>query len=204
MLGCQTKSRTAVCPGSPVRNVYGRFVTPSGTFPGNEFAIVTNGNPNLATGLAFDGANYLLCWSENFGATNSNVKVQFLNQNGQAAGTAFTPFTTQGTNPPMFAGLRFDGTQYFAVASLALDPNTSAEMWGLFIPSSSARPQLNIAAPAGNQRSLSLVGTPGIIYAIQFSTNLGLTNWTAVTTNSPTNSGTFSFTDTGTTNLRIF
>jgi hypothetical protein len=44
------------------------------------------------------------------------------------------------------------------------------------------------------QFSLSLTGTPGINYAIQISTNLALSNWTAVVTNSPTN-GTFNFTD---------
>jgi hypothetical protein len=55
----------------------------------------------------------------------------------------------------------------------------------------------------GDQFPLLLTGTPGINYAIQVSTNLGLPNWTALTTNSPTN-GPFSFTDSNATNASRF
>ena len=70
---------------------YGRFVTPVGTFPGNEFVIITNGNPRVPV-LAFDGADYPLCWNTNMGnadfvATNTDVRFQFLNGAGQPVGS---------------------------------------------------------------------------------------------------------------------
>ena len=83
-------------------------------------------------------------------------------------------------------------------------PSNDAGVYGAFIPASTAPPQCDPGASYGNQQfSLTLTGTPGINYAIQISTNLALSNWTAVVTNSPTN-GTFSFTDTHATNKSRF
>jgi hypothetical protein len=41
-------------------NLYGRLVSPAGTFSGNEIAMVTDTNNPTIPSLAFDGANYLL------------------------------------------------------------------------------------------------------------------------------------------------
>jgi hypothetical protein len=61
-----------------------------------------------------------------------------------------------------------------------------------------------VGAPiTSGQFPLQLAGTPGIDYAIQFSTNLAVNNWTPIVTNSPTN-GTFSFTDTAASNKMRF
>jgi hypothetical protein len=172
-----------------VGSIYGRFVTPSGTFLGNEFSIETNVNKALLA-VAFDGANYLFC---------SDVQCQFLNANGQPAGPQFTPFSAQGNEVPLFATVIYDGKQFVSVATLTAD--TNAAVYGAFIPASTTPPQFGSGASYGNsQFSLSLAGTPGINYAIQVATNLAAPNWTALVTNSPTN-GTFSFTDTGATNL---
>ena len=192
--------------GNPIWNIYGRFVTPSGTFPGNEFPIETNGNPVFQC-LAYDSANYLLSWNQNFGATNSNVYFQFLNASGQPMGPQFTPFSAQGSEVPLIANLLFDGTRFVSVTTLSaggFNPTNNAGIYGAFIPASTAPPQFDPGASYGNQQfSLTLTGTPGINYAIQISTNLSLSNWTAVVTNSPTN-GTFSFTDTHATNKSRF
>ena len=94
------------------------------------------------------------------------------------------------------AGLIFDGSRYAAIASYGLDPNTSAQIWGLFIPSSLTAPELEIAAPLKNQFRLSLVGTPGIDYRIEMTTNLTATTWTDITTNSAV-TGSFDYTDLG-------
>ena len=81
---------------------------------------------------------------------------------------------------------------------------TSGDVYGTFIPKSTAPLRLNVAGPlADAQFPLLLTGTPGINYAIQASTNLALTNWTALATNSPTN-GSFNFTDTHATNASRF
>jgi hypothetical protein len=195
--------------GNPIWNIYGRLVTTSGTFPGNEFAIVTTGNPAFP-GLAFDGINYLLCWNQNLGAPNSNVGFQFLNASGQPIGPLFTPFAAQGSNPPFCGEVVFDGTRFAVAATLAnLDVNfnfTSGDVYGTFIPKSTAPPRLDVAGPrVGAQFPLLLTGTPGINYTIQTSTDLKSTNWTTlVTTPVSAATGTFDITDTGATTTRRF
>jgi len=192
--------------GNPVWNIYGRFVTPAGSFPGNEFPIVTNGNPIYPI-PAFDGANYLLSWNQNFGATNSNVYSQFLNASGQPMGPQFTPFSAQGSEVPLLAVPIYDGRRFVSVATLSaggFSPTSNAGIYGAFIPASTAPPQFSTGASYTNKQfSLSLAGTPGINYAIQMTTNLASPNWTALATNSPTNV-TFNFTDTHATNAGRF
>ena len=193
-------------PGDVAKPIYGRFVTPAGAFLGNEFVIVTNGNARVPA-LAFDGANYLLCWNDNLTATNSTVQFQFLNASGQPAGPQFTPFTAQGSEVPLVAVPVFDGKQFVSVATLSaggFTPTTNAGVYGAFIPASTARPQFGSGATYGNKQfSLSLAGTPGINYAVQMATNLVAASWTSLATNSPTN-GTFTFTDSGATNRSRF
>lgn len=191
---------------SPIWKIYGRFVTPSGSFPGNEFAIVTNGNPIYPL-LAFDGVNYLLCWNVNFAATNSEAQFQFLNASGQPMGPQFTPFSAQGSEVPLIAVPNYDGKRFVSVATLSaggMTPTTNAGIYGVFIPASTAPPQFGPDASYGNKQfSLSLAGTPGINYAIQMTTNLVASSWTSLVTNSPTN-GTFTFTDPNATNRSRF
>jgi hypothetical protein len=189
--------------------IYGRFVTPAGSFLGSEFLVVTNGAARFPF-VAFDGANYLLSWirADTFGTTNSNVYFQFLDSNGQPIGCQFTPFSAHGKEAPQLAIPLFDGKRFVIVANLsagnAWSATNNAEIYGAFLPASTTRPQLAVAAPfANNQFSLSLAGTPGINYAIQVATNLVPSNWTSLVTNSPTN-GAFSFTDTGATNRSRF
>src|ERR1035441_1562860 len=192
--------------GNAIWNLYGRFVTPSGTFLGNEFAIVTNGNPTFP-GLAFDGANYLLCWNQGgVFATNASVQFQFLNSSGQPTGPQFAPFTAQGNKVPLLAPLLYDGKRFVSVATLSANgwsATNNADIYGTFILASTAPPMLTPNNRIGTQFSLQLTGTPGINYAVQVSTNLALSNWTAVVTNSPTN-GTFGFTDTSAANKSRF
>lgn len=197
-------------------DIYGRLVSQTGTFPGNEFTMVTNSGNEVLPALAFDGANYLMAWGqESFSSTNSNIRFQFFNRSLAAVGPQFTLFPVQGTNTPLitFNGVIFDGT-HFAIAAtvgtVALDPNQgvtnipSGLVYGAFIPSSTASPRVDATGSlVGTQFSLQLTGTPGINYALQFSTNLASPNWTAFATNSPTN-GIFNFTDTSATNKNRF
>ena len=137
--------------------------------------------------------------------------MRFFDRTGQALGSEFSPFTAQGTNQPVLGVPLFDGTRFLIVGTLgnnALGNNgfnfSSGDVYGTFIPKSTAAPRLSVASPFANgQFSLLLTGTPGINYAIQTSSNLALTNWTALVTNSPTN-GTFSFTDIHATNASRF
>ena len=85
-------------------------------------------------------------------------------------------------------------------------PTNNAGIYGVFILASTAPPIFTPGAAYASQHfSASLAGTPGINYAIQMATNLIAPSWTALVTNSPTNSTfTFTFTDTSATNRSRF
>jgi hypothetical protein len=202
-------------------DLYGRLVSQTGTFPGSELHLVTDVGSQQIPAVAFDGANYLLTWNDmhwnsdgSLNTTNFNIHFQYFNGSGSAIGPEFASLPSQGTNSPFLAlnGLIFDGTRFAMAATLAtlqsdaqgnITNIPSSEVYGAFIPSSTASPTLTASNLVGTQFPLQLIGTPGINYAIQISTNLALSNWTAVVTNSPTN-GTFSFTDTHATNASRF
>lgn len=186
--------------------IYGRLVSQTATFPGNERALTTGPNQVIPS-LAFDGADYLLTYGFDSNTTNSDrtLRCQFIDRSANPVGTIFTPFAPQGTNVPLFAlnGILFDGTR-FALAATVGTLGTSGAVFGAFIPASTTPPTLaSIGSLVGTQFPLLLTGTPGINYAVQISTNLSMSNWTAVVTNSPTN-GTFSFTNANATNASRF
>ena len=193
-------------------HIFGRLVNTSGTVLTNQITIANDPGAQRFPFSAFDGSNYLVAWNDGYGTTNSNLILRFFNRTGQPLGSEFSPFTAQGTNQPFAGAPLFDGAKYLVVgslvSSLTLAPGgfnaASGDVYGTFIPKSTAAPQLSVASPFANgQFSLLLTGTPGINYAIQTSSNLALTNWTALVTNSPTN-GTFSFTDIYATNASRF
>lgn len=141
------------------------------------------------------------------GSTNSQVVFQFFNQSASGIGPEFTLFSPQGTNAPFGGGVLFDGNR-FEITAIVGGINggnipSSTGTWGTFLSKSTASPMLTASNRVGTQFPLQLTGTPGINYAIQSSTNLALSNWTAFVTNSPTN-GIFSFTDTQATNKSRF
>ena len=192
-------------PNPSIWNFYGRVVSPAGTFPGNEAALVTDANSPIYPGLAFDGANYLMAWHA--GLTNSQIEFQFFNPSAHAIGPEFNLFSSQGTNAPVFGGVLFDGNRFEITATLGGFNGgrftSGTGTWGAFISKSTVAPTLTVSARDGTQFPIELTGTPGINYAIQTSANLALGNWTAVVTNSPTNAA-FTFTDTHATNSSRF
>jgi hypothetical protein len=190
-------------------NLYGRLVSSSGTFPGNEVVMVTDANFPVYPSLAFDGADYLMAWSAR---SNSQIQFQFVNQSASPVGPEFNLFSPQGANAPVFGSVLFDGSRFEITAIVGgatgigpsgLNFTSSTGTWGTFLSKSTAAPTLAASNRVANRFSLQLTGTPGINFAIQFSTNLAMSNWSAIITNSPTN-GTFTFTDTGATNRSRF
>ncbi|PYI87839.1 MAG: hypothetical protein DME26_04875, partial [Verrucomicrobia bacterium] len=130
-------------PSSSDFDIYGRFVSPTGSFPGNEIALVTGTRDQVLPGVAFDGASYLLSWTDGgFVSTNPVAKFQFLNPAAQAIGPQFMPFAPQGTNSPVLAGSLFDGSRFAVVATLAnVGTNFtffSGDVYGTFITPISA------------------------------------------------------------------
>lgn len=203
-------------PSPIIWDFYGRLVSPAGAFPGSEVGLVIDTGNQVLPSLAFDGSNYLLAWGDgSFNTTNATIRFRFFDRAASPVGPSFTLFSAQGTNAPLspFNGLLFDGTQFAVAATLgAVQTDTngtvngfpSGDVYGGFIPKSTAPPRLDVAGPlVGAQLPLRLTGTPGINYTIQAITNLGLTDWTTLVTNSPT-TGTFNFTDPHATNANRF
>ncbi len=203
-------------PSAPIWDLYGRPVSQSGTFPSNELTLVNDPGNQWIPAVAFDGSNYLLAWTDmSSSITNTMIRFRFFDPAGSPVGQGFAPYTDQGTNAPLFAfnGLVFGGSQFASAATLGaleVDANgnfvglLSGDVYGAFLPASSAPPRLAVTGPrVGTQFPLLLTGTPGMSYAITAGMALAATNWTALVTNSPT-IGTFSFIDNAATNATRF
>ncbi|MEK6259848.1 MAG: Ig-like domain-containing protein [Planctomycetota bacterium] len=58
--------------GSLFQDIYGQFVTTSGTLSGSPFVIASHPNNQTAPTVAFNGTHYLVAWNDNFGTDNRN------------------------------------------------------------------------------------------------------------------------------------
>jgi hypothetical protein len=204
-------------------DLYGRLISPTGTFPGSELHLVTDPGSQEFPNLAFDGSEYLMSWtdahwsdSESLDVTNHKIRFQYFDRSGSPVGSEFTNFPTVGTNAPLlsFNGLIFDGTRYAMAAILGTIAFTggnvsgipSSEVYGSFIPKSTPPtppPQLTPLNYTNGQFSLQHNGAAGTNYVIQVSINMAVNNWLSVVTNTATG-GTFSFSDTHATNTSRF
>lgn len=174
--------------GWPDWNLCGRLVSPSGTALGNEQTLV---NEQAAfPALAFDGSNYLLLWGFDSTTTNTDLTIhaRFLDRSANAIGPIFTPFPTQGTNPPLLPidGVLFDGTRYLLTATFAtfilngtdVTGLAGGDVYGRFLPASTQPPVFTKASLAGGSFQTGLKLVPGQTYTIETSTNLP--DWTPV------------------------
>src|SRR3972149_4606149 len=59
-------------PNPTIWDIYGRMVSPAGTFPGNEFPITISPGDQVAPFIAFDGSNYFVAWSDLRNDLNDN------------------------------------------------------------------------------------------------------------------------------------
>jgi len=175
--------------GWPEFQLCGRLVSQTGVALGDELVLVSE-HASFPT-IAFDGANYLLAWGYNTSTTNSNqtIHAQFFNRSASAIGPIFTPFSTQGTNPPLLPleGLLFDGQRFLLTAtfgSFVLAPTgdvmgfAGGDVYGRFLPRSTTVPIFTNSTVAGGNFQGQLIVAPGMTYTIEVSTNLQ--NWTAV------------------------
>lgn len=107
--------------GSGEWDIFGRFVTTSGTVLTNRIAISTAPGRQILPSVAFDGANYLVGWLDGFGSTNgtnANTKARFLDSAGAALSSEFILSSTQGSKASLTPSLLFDGRRFFGVVGL--------------------------------------------------------------------------------------
>jgi hypothetical protein len=169
--------------GQPDWQLCGRFVSPAGTALGSELVLVTE----VATfpALAFDGDNYLLAWGFDTFTTNADrtIHARFLDRSANVIGPIFTPFPTEGTNPPLLPlnGVLFDGSQFVLTATFGgfiLDGTgnvtgfAGSDVYGKFVPRSTQPPLFMPASIGGGLFQTQLKVVPGQTYTIESSTNL--------------------------------
>jgi hypothetical protein len=134
--------------------VYGRIVTPAGTFAGAGFIISGTTERARDHAVAFDGTNFLVVFNGT-GDYRSNVYGQFVNQGGSLVGGTFLidDSPDPSDNPPAVV---FGGTTYLVVFNDETGGyNTGAwDIYGRLVsPSGSVLPdRLAIAVDAGAQR----------------------------------------------------
>ena len=202
-------------PNPAIWNLYGRLISPDGTFPTNEVAMVpvfSNINSAVYPSIGFDGTNYLLAWNEGgLGLTNSQIVFQFFNPSAAPAGPQFQLFSPQATNTPFLGGVLFAGSRFeitaimggaTGVGSSALNFTSGTRTWGTF--QGTATPLVVTTTSLPN-------GTHGAAYSQTLSAYSGQTpySWTnssgtlppgltlaanGLISGTPTTNGTFNFT----------
>ncbi|OHB69328.1 MAG: hypothetical protein A2W23_03740 [Planctomycetes bacterium RBG_16_43_13] len=98
-------------------DIWGRFITTSGTLAGSRFAISSASGDQYQPQTKFDGTRYLVVWPEDRTGT-MDVYGQFVSTSGSLAGgeiAVSTAVSTMPGGPYSRVHLDFDGTNYFVV-----------------------------------------------------------------------------------------
>jgi len=169
--------------GQPVWKLCGRQVSPGGSPLGSERVLVDESATFPA--LAFDGTSYLLVWGYESATTSSNITVhaRYVGPDGRAQGGIFSPLPRQGGYPPLLPlnGLCYDGTRFLLAATygaFVLDAQgeitgfSGGDVYGAFIPRSSAPPVFTNVGLANGVLKGELIMVPGLTYTVETSTNL--------------------------------
>ena len=133
-------------PDSTLWDIYGRIVTPSGTFPGFEFPISTEtGNQNFPF-VAFNGTNYLVAWTDMRNDTNNNwycesgegtcadIYGQIVTPSGTLDGSEF--LIVDADENQFGSALAFDGMNFTVVyntGGIDLDDTSNWDVYGVFV-----------------------------------------------------------------------
>jgi hypothetical protein len=116
---------------SSIWNLYGRFVSTSGTVAPNEITICDSSKSPFIPMLAFDGTNYLSTWIENAGFMR--VMGRFLCTSGVPVDTAFVVFDTLVGKMAM-GGVSSFADGHYRLGATRLSPNLSGgDVYGKLI-----------------------------------------------------------------------
>jgi len=115
---------------SPNEDIYGQFVSPSGTLVGSPFAISPapgrQGNCSPLLPVIFDGTNYLVVW-EDYHNEKSDIYGQLVSPSGTLVGSEIPIATDTSEDNMKCASVAFDGTNYLVVF------NSGDNIYGQFI-----------------------------------------------------------------------
>ena len=150
----------------PDSDIYGQFVSKSGTSIGPNIAISTaTGNQSVSAKTAFDGANYLIVWTDDRGG-DMDVYGQLVSASGSLVGSEIAISTASySQKDPVVA---FDGTNYLVVWSdghrLGAGGGFGEDIYGQFVNTSGALSGSNFAInensyPSDNPLGIAFDGT---------------------------------------------
>ncbi len=116
--------------GEANSDIYGRFVTPAGGFPGGAIPVCTSAGPQQSPSVAAGRTNSLLVWMNRASAVPESWDIggRFVDGSGGLSGI----FRVNQTNSPCpdLVNAAFDGTNYLVVWSTDLGPGgTNAPVW---------------------------------------------------------------------------
>ena len=119
--------------------VYGLFVSPARIPVGSPFVISQGTDNEDVAGIAFDGSNYLVTWTDQTDPTNWDVSGRFVNPSGVPVDEAFSIVAcpgNQGISPIAFGGGRYLVDWNYGVR---IQNETFADVLGTFVSLSPER-----------------------------------------------------------------
>lgn len=170
----------------PTWRLYGRVVTPAGTFLGPEKLIVSD--HSLVPFMAFDGSRHLLTWGQNLNIQNAtrDIRCRYLDTNLDPVGPTISLFASQGADQPCFGALAFDGERFGAIGNIGRpDLDATGSLRGFLnmdthlaiIPKSNAPPKLTATKGDSNNLLIETLCAPGINYLWETKSDLADAAW---------------------------
>ncbi len=94
------------------QNLLAQRVSRAGVLLGGRVTLSTAPAKASLPRFVFDGANYLVTWSDSFNSATQSCKARFISPTGDAVSSEFAPFSVQGTNAPLIGIPIFDGKRF--------------------------------------------------------------------------------------------
>jgi hypothetical protein len=118
----------------PNDDIYGQYISPTGTALGSPFAICTASGRQFFDSrrpVAFDGSNTLVVWRDQRNGTDSDIYGQLVSTNGNLVGPNLAISEQSGIQ--MAPAVAFDGTRYLVTWMSQRVVDGFYETWGRFI-----------------------------------------------------------------------
>lgn len=182
--------------GTGMWDSFGQLVSPSGVLVGGGITITSEPGPQMVTGVAFDGENYLAIWSDMQNGTNWDVYGQFVGRSGSRVGNKIALGTQSGNQ---IGGIGFANGKYLVLLDngvvFGADGNISSadSATGLFIPpAAKLRIQTDDASfgMKSNLFGFTISGVSAQVVVVEIATNLVNPAWYPAATNTLTNGST--------------
>ena len=186
-------------PETSAWHILGRFITLGGEVLPERVPVAVDTGAQHLPFAAFDGANYLVAWSDALGTPNAQVRLAFFSPAGQALGATFAGLPASDAGRPVLGAPLYDGERFLLVGTIGTLTQdfefATGDVYGWFISASTTPPRLEVTgAPKTGQIGFRLTGTPGIDYQVQKLTGLDSNPWTRIETDANVD-GMLDFTD---------